>query len=153
MKERKCFMITFGLGGHGMELESLVPCAPCSPYSHLSGYSTPETFKFTEYEKFDLEGCVVIDKREVLDKNPGLAVSMPMCGHETKKFNPDDISEMMMFGLQGEFKTLAQLAKTGNFSGLDFVSPELYAELWRQHGARIGKVEGDKIVWEGELPF
>ena len=147
-KKTDCFMLTFGLGGHAMELHKLYDDSPCSPYSRLSGYESPDTFRFQDYTGYNLEGCPVIDKRKVLEERPMLAISMPMCGHETKKFDPCIIDDMLLHGLQGEFRTLAQLAKSSTFSGMDFVEPEMYVELWRQQGARIGKISGDCIIWE-----
>ena len=131
-------ILDFGLGGY------------YDSNCRLSGYDRPENWK--PHADSDYSRAIVINKRNVLDKRPGLAISMPMCNPDVKGDDVDRCpqpSETMIAGLQGEFKTLAKLrSQRESYGGLDYVSPETYARLWKEHGARIGKVVNNVIVWE-----
>lgn len=142
MKTEKVYVLAFGLGGHSEQGENW----------RLSGYDEPENW--ARKETGDYSNTVVIDKRQVLENKPGLAVTLPMCNvtlapDEVEKFSDiADTAARMMGGLGGSFKSLAALGMSPTFSGLDSVSVQVYTELWRKEGARIGKVVTGKIVWE-----
>ena len=139
-------LVSFGLGGSGIEF---MPEGDCT--SHQSGYCNPDNF-FSDNREGDFEGVPVIDKREVLKKNPMLAITMPMVSTRLKD---DEVSEcpepsdVLLFGLQGSFKTLATMKKIDKkFSGLDQVSIKTYIQLWKEKSARIGVIKNKQIVWE-----
>jgi hypothetical protein len=149
-------LIYFGLGGHGIELYEPDETV-CSPYSHLSGYESPESFERRitkgDYDNTDLRNCPVLDKRAVLDQHPGLAWSSPM----TSARVPDGEVEqcpmpdpLIARALEGSFGVLA-VAKLANpqWTGLDTVSIPQYVAWWVAHGARYGTMsaDGTHIEW------
>lgn len=149
-------LMFFGLGGHSIYLHN--KGETLGEYSTLSGYENPETFKQRydagDYEKYDLDGAYVIDKREILTKSPMLSVKAPLCRPDLEpgqviKFNRDDVSETMLNGLEGMFKTLATLAVAG-ISSFDYVDPVKYTAWWKQNGAKIGIFKDGVINWEPE---
>lgn len=109
-----------------------------------------------------IDGAVVIDKRPALSGTDAVSVawSSPLCdptlADEEVNAAPD-IPEYMLGpgGLQGEFLTGAALQVIHRYTEspdkpgpLDSVSPRLYAEYWREHGARVGVVRDGRIEWE-----
>ena len=146
---KKGLMIDFGLGGHGIEFGA---------HSRLSGYENPESFQERyakgDYKEYDLGGAVVIDKRIPVTERPSLALSMPMVNVDLPKGETEPFTDKaresaryMIPGLGGSFQTLALLAQDKTYSGLDYVSLDIYASLWRKAGARIGRFTGGRIVW------
>ena len=146
-------IITFGLGGHGMEI--VHPDSKFSPKSSLSGYDRPETFKFERYEKYEIpDGTPVLDKRVPLAENPRLSLNSPLVDPLLPPGSYEEApepSEFMLAGLEGAFQALAVMAKTRKttgFTGLDSVDVETFVEWWRERGARVGKVVDRAFVWE-----
>jgi hypothetical protein len=146
-------VISFGLGGHGIDFES----KPGYAHSHLSGYETPETFlrelERGRYSDRVLDGAWVIDKRAVVERDPGIAIKAPMCNADLpegthKPFADRETALHMAPALGGAFQGLAVLAQSQSYGGLDYVSPDLYAAHWRSVGARVGKLTGQTIAWE-----
>ena len=151
--------IGFGLGGHHIEFK------PCGSYgaSTLSGYEDPESFERRvaagDYAKYRLEGCRVIDKRAAVERNYTLAIAMPMLGaglapravDSFMKRSEDSWFLKAFAGLEetGDYGKLARIAlENKEFKGLDYVGIDIYTELWRAAGARIGVFHGGKITWE-----
>jgi len=100
------------------------------------------------------DGGVVVDKWTVDFKTGyNLVVHGPMVDvtlppKTIDKFD-GQISDVMLIGLQGSFQAMALKKRTDpKWSGLDSVSLDLYCDLWRQAGARIGKRIGNEIHWE-----
>lgn len=106
-----------------------------------------------------MEDCVIIDKRAC--PNHAVAVAQVMDGpmvdvrlaeRTVDKFNRE-AGDVQMFlgpgGVQGEYRTLLQKAvKDKVWSGLDRVSLDIYTDLWRELGARVGKHTGGEVEWE-----
>jgi hypothetical protein len=147
--------IGFGLGGHHIEFK------PCGSYgaSSLSGYEDPDSFERRvasgDYAKYRMEGARVIDKRAALEKDWGLAVRMPML---SAALEPNGVSgldrscrmlDTMAVHGSGTYGQLAQLALADEkFSGLDYVGIDIYTQLWRDAGARVGVFQDGRIQWE-----
>ena len=95
-----------------------------------------------------------MDKREAVDKNPGLAIRAPMCdarlaAGEISRFNDklNGVGTMMLEAFaQGndQQRSLAAIAayslaaKLDGPGPLDYVGPAAYAAWWQEHGARVG---------------
>ena len=151
-KER-VLLIWFGLAGHSMELDYPRGRA------HLSGYDDPTTFQREvdagRYDGYDIpDGTPVIDKRPALERRPGLAVTMPMLDvtlppGEHRAFGDRDTLRSMAGpgGLSGAFATLAALAQSSKFTGLDDVATDVYVALWESEGALVGTWENGRISW------
>jgi hypothetical protein len=93
--------------------------------SRLSGYDWPDRWRGEDDTNY--AHAVVIDLRSVLSEHPSLAFSAPMVGIEDKP-----VSEGVDPILREHFAGLGTM---------DTVDPKTYAEFWKDHGARIGKVE------------
>lgn len=136
-------LVMFGLGGHVVEYTN---------NSKLQGYDRPETWR-CEPEEADLfEGCAVVDGRAMFEREPRLAVSLPMA--DARLFDDEcepceEVSDVMLAGLGGAFKSLASMTRVEGFRGLDKVSVETWVRLVRERGARVGVVKDGRIEWEG----
>lgn len=151
---KPAYLVSFGLGGHSIDIFNQY-----GPPGTLSGYENPETFEQRtaagDYAEYALEGVPVVDKRALLRLKPGLAVSMPMHRADLAPGTSDAFTDrhretalQMMLGLCGGFASLATLAQSQTFSGMDYVATDIYLELWRQAGARIGRMQSGRITWE-----
>lgn len=167
MKESKYASITFGLGGfHAEALDE--PGSICTGGT-LHGYSSPEQFDRELSGEVDhrhrppgsWDGCAVIDIREVVDRHPALAIISPMCNPNLPPGTVDrfgdrvDLSDILTQALVRETTkgqpALALAVASHKFGSLDMVAPDLYLNFWKGHGARTGRIEGNKIVWDFEL--
>lgn len=146
---RKVHLVWFGLGGHVLQLDD----------GTLSGYETPEMFeaevKRGSYREYALEGSPVIDKRAPLERDPSLSVRMPLVDPKLPARTVSPFGEDMRRtalemapGLDGWFRTLALTSADPDFRGLDSVGVDVYVDLWRKAGARIGRFEAGEIKWE-----
>lgn len=170
----KVAAISFGLGGHGMEL---MP-GPDGNRSHLSGYEDPESFVRCyargdyapdpeHYSSgYDCEGAWVVDERAVVAKDGGarIAFRAPLLDPTL----PDgEVSPCPQ--LAGSILAGAILSDPGNgfaplIAGqlahkaggrpkpgpLDSVSTREWVEYWRKHGARVGRFVSGRIEWEDQ---
>lgn len=132
-------------------------------YGSITYYLTAESFErlladgYFNREERPVAGALVIDKRPALERNPGLAISLPMCNPGLPAGGVDSFSAedrmtaaAMLPALGGEFATLAALAVADRrFSGLDSVAIDVYFSLWRAEGARIGRISADglRVDW------
>ena len=119
----------------------------------------PSKFTTTTYDKnFEAnfyrlkEGGIAIDKRTVPDdKIVTYVFNSPMPDPLFpigKKDRPPEPSDVMLAGLEGSYKTMAQMMKAvPDFTGMMRVSVPEYAAWWLDKGARVGVRQGDKIVW------
>lgn len=161
---KKAYLISFGLGGHGVDLldarEEGLPTK-----GRISGYESPESFelglKHGEKRGYPpLGGVFVLDKREALLRDPALAAQSPLVDLELKDGTVErlntDAARSMLPGLSGGFEVLAALALAheGRLEPgpLDSVSLGDYLKWWGSRGARLGCMdeEGLKIVWQDE---
>lgn len=160
-------LISFGLGGHGIDIvrldDDMTERTGQLQYSSssLSGYESPESFEARyaagDYRQYVFEETPVVDKREVVAYRPGLAFTMPMHG-ATLESNQ---IERLQVG-NGQFLRMLGEANRGNlwgalchlqlsdqsFSGLDSVGTAIYLKLWLNQGARIGFFREGKIHWQ-----
>jgi hypothetical protein len=114
------------------------------------------------------EGGYVIDKRP-LEDHPNLVSLVwlaPLAngrieGNEIQRFSAAEreSAAFMANMFEGDFQCIAKAAAAGEFDpddqkdagGLDYVSASYLAYYWFDHGARIGKRKGNKIIWsDGE---
>jgi hypothetical protein len=147
----KIHVMSFGLGGnHGDGVSDSGNTFTSSWYLN----SPDEFVKLIpgHYDPAEVDGCLVVDKREVLDKNPGLAFRSPMCKAKLSENQVDRFSDLgsgnspiLQAFAQGDAtqRTLAALAAislqpSAEPGPLDYVSPVTFAAWWRKHGAHVG---------------
>ncbi len=149
----KIHVMSFGLGGnHGDGVSTTGNTYTTSWY-----LSSPEQFVECipgHYDPSEVDGCVVIDKREILDQKPGLAYRSPMCNAKLSENEVDRFSDLkagdslvLRAFAQGDAtqRTLAALAAlslqpSAEPGPLDYVSPVTFAAWWRKHGGPTGEV-------------
>lgn len=156
-KEReRVAVVWFGLAGHTLEMER----------SSLHGYEDPETFQRRvdagDYVNYSIDGALVLDKREALDAKPFLAFRSPLV---SAKLTGDQVNACPMpdplfasalthdpgnafaglLALHVGHKITPASAEAGP---LDSVSPVAYLAWWRHHGARTGRMVGNRIEWD-----
>jgi hypothetical protein len=106
------------------------------------------------------EGCLVYDA-EGTDFNTfaKLVISGPMVkftlpAGQVERFSDEDraAARRMLPGLSGGFDTVATLAQSITYCGLDYVALDVYEALLRAvPGMKVGHVVKGKIVWESEV--
>jgi hypothetical protein len=164
MKKGTAKLVKFALGGHSVDYRQTaepgkIQYSACS----ISGYDRPDRFQaeLTEgkYPDLDFEGCPVLDIREPLARDYTLAITMPMVSPDLDPGEVDRLGERgrksageMMPLLGGAFQDLAALAQNHEFSGLDQVAPDIFVELYRREGARVGVIRDRLIIWEPLSP-
>lgn len=163
-KDGKAHVISFGLGGHSVEVSNTWKDGTRTK-GHISGYDSPESFErelaWGDKDGYPpLAGVPVIDKRAVLEKHPVYSFKSPLVDVELEDGTIDRIdakaAQSMLPGLSGGFDTLAAaaIAHEGNPEPgpLDSVSVGDYLRWWAQRGARLGRMddEGLRIVWKDE---
>ena len=160
IKERGIF-ISFGLGGHYIVLKGQYN-------GTLSGYDSPESFEAAlvggRYVERDLEGAPVVDIRAVVEDKPSLAYRAPLCGYDLADDEidrcpePSDIMATAMregggtFGAFLGLQALHQVTTPKEPGPLDSVSPRRLRDYWAGHGARTGRIDGNKITWDEATP-
>ena len=158
MTKEQVAVISFGLAGHSMTM----------PGSVLSGYEKPETFERRlaagAYANYQIDGALVIDKTPALETRPFLAYQSPLVSANLTGASvntcpqPDPLFTAAVLEDPGNaFAGLLALQTCHQITNpepgpLDFVSPVAYAEWWRDHGARIGRMNGQRIEWEVDTP-
>jgi hypothetical protein len=103
------------------------------------------------------EGCLVYDASEADEAVfAALVIGGPMCDPTLEPFEVDGFSDKdrataqaMMPGLEGGYKTLALVAQSRTYSGLDCVGVGIYEGLLRKvPGIKIGHVKQGAIEWD-----
>lgn len=150
---RKYYVMSFGLGGNGAEgMDGEQPF-------HSSWYIRPDELQRyicnNHYKPEEMEGCWLIDKIAVLEKDPFLAYKSPMVNlKESSRFKDikvDPVFGNAVFKGFGAVGTCAKIAQADDkFEGMDYVSVEYYINWWKDKGARIGQVLNGKVVWYEE---
>ncbi len=153
MKRDRIFVMSFGLGGNsGAGITSTGNTYSSSWY--LKGPDEFVKLISQHYNPSEVDGCLVVDKREVLEVSPGLAFLAPMCNARLGEGEIDrfrditDVGSSLVLqafaqgdGQQRSMATLAAISiadKSNDPGPLDYVGPVAYAAWWRQHGARVG---------------
>jgi hypothetical protein len=85
------------------------------------------------------EGGIVIDKRPCLSHSS--FIEMVISGPMLKESLPSHSCERM-------FSDVQPCDDARCCKGMDCISMDLYLDLWRPLGAKIGKRVGNEIVWE-----
>ena len=165
MSRDRIFVMSFGLGGNsgdGITKHG-------NTYSSSWYLNGPDEFVKLipdHYDPSEVDGCIVIDKREALEKSASLAFRSPMCDArlaegEIDRFNDIPSVEGSLVlqafahgdGTQRSLAALAAYSLTANIDGpgpLDYVGPVAYAAWWQRHGARIGVLRCEptpRIEW------
>jgi hypothetical protein len=119
-------LLTFGLGGHHVHYDN----------GSLSGYHRPETFQ-TDPSYGLRAGTPVIDKTvsphivAVAISGPLLCTTLPS-GTMRTLFGAEEPYEAKRCGCMTQ------------------VALDVYLQIWRDGGARMGIWDGQRISWEGE---
>lgn len=150
---RKYLIMSFGLGGNGAKgiagknwFDSSWYIGPDQLQRHIDSGNYPSA---------EIEGCILIDKCQVLEDRPGLAFSSPMCnlqlkdGETDRLFDRDYIKDELVLSLLREFAKCGwgAVIASGSVGGLDYVSPAAYVAWWQDKGAKIGQVINGKVTW------
>lgn len=130
--KRTCIILEFGLGGHSEEYApTKTGGATCT--GRLSGYDRPHNWEPNANTDYP-DGTPVLDKREALEENTGLVFRSPIVSHRDEPFTlPNDVP------LPGE---------NDEPGPLDYVRVPRFVAWWAKHGAKVGRIENRKIVWE-----
>jgi hypothetical protein len=132
---------TLGVGGGGVHAT-----AP-SQWSDTTAQITIYDRRLTPYFGDLVEGGVVIDKRPCVDRDD--YVKMVVSGPILQESLPPGHKNVFDYGSP---RTIIPCTTEDKFSGLDYVSLDIYLALWSKMGAKIGKRVGDEIHWEnGEI--
>jgi hypothetical protein len=157
-KGDRIFVMSFGLAGNsGNGVTSTGNTYSSSWY--LKGPDEFVKLIPDHYDPREVDGCIVVDKREVLEKSPGLAIRAPMCNARLSEGEIDRFREIKDVGSSrvlsafaqgdGQQRGLAALAAISladpseEPGSLDYVAPAAYAAWWREHGARVGVLRCD----------
>jgi hypothetical protein len=149
----RIFVMSFGLGGNSGDGVTSAGNAYSSSW-YLNGPDEFVRLIPDHYKPCEVDGCLVIDKREVLEATPGLAFRAPMCNARLGEGEIDRFREIqgvedsvvLQAFAQGDdqqrgLAALAAISIADRGAGpgpLDYVGPVAYAAWWRQHGARVG---------------
>ena len=153
-KRNRIFVMCFGLAGNHGEGVS----ADGNSYSTSWYLRGPDEFLEcipSHYKPSEVDGCIIIDKRAVLEERPGLAVTQPLVsakleGDEIDRLRErhphieDSIILQAMAHGDSQQRGLAALAvvcahDTSDEPGaFDYVSPTRFARWWAKQGARVG---------------
>jgi hypothetical protein len=160
-------LVFFGLAGHCIELAPYMEGTLNYGQGSLSGYDNPERFEKElasgHYADYELEGALVIDKRAVLEENPGLSWKSPMCSvsivDDLEIKRCPEVDPIMASAMRGnQFGTLIAMQAIGYGKEkptdpglLDDISPRAYCRWWHKYGARLGQIRNNSIVWDIEV--
>lgn len=163
-KQRTQYVIMgFGFGGnHGDGFDANGHVFSSSWY--LRPEQLQQYISNGHYPADQMEGCILIDKRAVLQERPGLSIDAPMVN---LKLADADVSRaadrldhpaarLVMSAIAENQPGIGVLAAKAlidpTYIGLDYVSPAAYVAWWRAHGATIGRVEHGMVIWEAANP-
>lgn len=104
-----------------------------------------------------VEGALVYDAEAAGDafvrhvmNGPMVSPKLPADGVERFSQKDRETALMMAPALGGGYQTLAVMAQSESYSGLDRVGVGVFAGLLRQiPGVKVGKVVKGAVVWEG----
>jgi len=165
---RRTHLITFGRGG-----ATAYQTENGNASHRLSGYWSPEE-TFTPFhwwshppeqmshhvEPGTADGAIVVDMRDAVETTEGYtwAIRGPMpdisLSDEDVSRCPEPSQIFASAVADNQFGTLLSLQKLHATTGsnepgpLDSVSPRTFAAGWKRHGARIGVVRDNRIIWE-----
>lgn len=153
-------LIDRGRGGIVVHYDSCTVSGCYCPFDDLfKPYTYGSHTGLYHVELDSAEGCRVIDKMPAIENGEG--VKMAICGPMVNvKLDAGAIdrcpepSDVMVAAMAGnEFGALAtmqvaQRATKQQYGALDSVDVETYARLWKEAGARLGRVKDNAIVWE-----
>lgn len=161
MKLNRYRVMSFALGGNSSEgVTADGNCVSCSWY--LRAEEMQQYLDNGHYSAAEYEGCILIDKRAALRQDAGLAFDSPMCDPrlapgKVDRFAADALHPAAALVLAEVSRHVPMIglmalksAADSSYGGLDHVSPEDYAQWWREHGARIGRIESGRAIWETE---
>lgn len=148
-KEKIAKLVCFGYGGDTVHF---------SRHCYCQGYGNPERPHAADPSTKTIpDGTPVVDIRPAVDRSAGAVVSMPLVDVDLppagvdRLEEPSGILEIAMAGNQ--FGTLLSLQRaqrgTGDkYGALDSVAIDIYIDIARTLGARIGAYKAGAIVWE-----
>jgi hypothetical protein len=143
----KLACISFGEGGFSAE----VVCHDPNTSARLSGYDRdPERVIPDLSGRYDAEGAILLDKRPVVNGPNGVKIVMraPLLTlKEARAFSTLEVSPVLASGVSGSYAGILACAMAGALN-LDYVGLADYVAYWREAGAKVGKVQGGRVVWE-----
>lgn len=144
-------LVTFGKGGDSVYYGNGITS---------SGYGNPENPHAAAPDRGNIfpDGTPAIDTRQATDTEIGFkwVFSGPLVNVDLPEDKVDicpEPSDLFSAALQGEYKNLLSYHKAlkdsqKKIGPLDSVCTKEFVRGWREHGARVGKYENGKIVWE-----
>lgn len=128
----------------GIALAGVYASAPNQWSDHAASISIPDN-RLTPYLGDLAEGGVVVDKRSVpIARLVELSVSGPML----KESLPAGTKDVFSF----DERKPVPVVEGEKLGGFDYIALDVYLNIWRKAGARIGKRVADAIHWEdGEV--
>ncbi len=152
----KCVIMTFGLGGNMGEYRYLERNSGYSSSWYIEPQELQRYIDNGHYPAEEMEGCILVDKRAALEKDPMLTLAAPLidAGLEGKQHRPFDkqyLEDPLNRAIVDEIRRAgySHVVMSGFIGGLDKVSPELYLEWWTARGARSGEVKNGEVIWHG----
>lgn len=150
----KYILMSFGDGGNSGYILS-----PDGSSCTSSWYARPEDLQRYiddgHYPPEKMEGCLLLNKRALLEKRPSLAITSPMCDAKLKdgeenRFNHADLESPFAQAVVKNFAQTGGLGAAlafGTARGMDIISCPAYYRHWVELGAIGGVVKGGKVVW------
>lgn len=157
-KIQKVKILSWGLAGVNYDYQQ-EGYGNCSCMTYLGEDYFLEMFESGKYQKDHpntiFSGACVIDKSKVLENKTHLAYKAPLIDvnmhpRHVKRFVNNVEFDVGDLESKDIFSIVEVNFKMKNIGSLDYVGAEIYAEWWRRHGARVGKVQDDNqtIIWK-----
>lgn len=112
-----------------------------NPYGSTPSSITTYDNRLENYFHRLMEGGTVIDKRPAFALNYDAAVSAVYRGPMLNPKLPEQTVNRL-------FEGNIPASQAGKPNSIDSVSLDVYLAYWRPLGVRVGKRQGDSIVWE-----
>lgn len=158
MSRKVAKLVCFGRGGHTIDFGRYEWAPGHTATCTLSGYCSPDKPPQSNWEDVIPDGCPVVDKLPAIETAAGYAwvFKGPMVdvdlldGDCSECPQPSELFAGAMAGNSyGSLLAVHEITRqTQKRGALDHVSIREYIDGWREHGARIGRYESGRIVWE-----
>ena len=153
MEESRTYhLLSYGLGGHHADA-SYIDREGNRRFCTISGYDSPEVtlrrLEAGEYTAEQLEGCLLLDKREILEQDQCLAVAAPMSDASLapgtiKPFDRRRFDDGIGPFLTREWRRVGWGHLVYGHGG----HLRRVTRSRRARGARVGRIEGGVMIWD-----
>ena len=130
---------------------------------HKSGSSTKRKLEGFGEERMKLFLGQVVDSSLVVDQRPAsgrpdfaknvlrgpmVNVDLPPLLVDASNEVDEEVIAACGKDVQDMYAIVKAMSEGQAIGAFDYVSPEIYAEFWKEQGARVGRVINGSIVWE-----